>query len=719
MAVSRIRRHYRTGALAALLVLLDFVIVTQVLGLSGRSFRWQTLADKEGTSVYTSRTVGRTRTRALPADHDGDGMDDPALFSSRRNEWLSRPSSSGTDISVPTPFGLPADTPLLPVIADFDGDGIDDPAAYDPDGSSGAPPGSWYFRKSTKGIDTAVFGYPGTVPVVGDFDGDNTDDFGCYDADGHLGEAPGTWYFMRSTAGGTGPLSLGYPGTVPVVGDFDGDGIDDYGVYDDVGRFGHPSGLWSFMLSTHGFMTAQFGYEGTVPFCGDFDGDGMSDYGVYDASGSAQHGVRPGSWFLMRSTDGFESKEFGYDGTVPVVGDFDGDGIDDYGFHDPLDATWTIHTSAVKGLSVFGFGWSEASLVVSGLPEEHDVSSPAGYGTNHADRWTILTNTVNSPADAEWWRRYVCEGWTGTGSISPAGSGTSTAFTLNTNSTLTWHWRKEYRVETGSTGHGSVTPASGWHTEGTSLTVHAHADPRYHFDEWDVLPRIGPGSSSTNNPLTLPVSDALTIGAAFDRNMGFLAIDLTPGGGSWTIALRPSDFGGQTNGTGDAPPVEVPTGDYKVRYGPLAGYATPITQLRALEWNQSVVFDGTYLVDSDGDGMDDAFETKHFGGPTNGIPERDSDGDGLSNEQERWAGTDPGDSNSVLELTGIDLQTKAGVRLQWPSVLGRVYGVDKSTNLLDGFFMLTNNLYADPPTNRYTDGGMPADTVFYRIFVEP
>jgi len=228
-------------------------------------------------------------------------------------------------------------SPLYRAVNDLDGDGVSDYGCYDASGIPGiVSPGQWYFMQSRDGFDGASFGYAGTVAVVGDFDGDGLSDYGCYDAAGIPGVVtPGQWYFMKSSAGFDDSVSFGYAGTVPVVGDFDGDGTYDYGCYDEAGIPGLVTpGSWYFMKSTDGFQTASCGYEGTVAVVGEFDGDGSDDFGCYDADGLAGL-VNPGQWYFMKSTEGFDdSVRFGYAGTVPVVGDFDGDGTDDYGCYD-------------------------------------------------------------------------------------------------------------------------------------------------------------------------------------------------------------------------------------------------------------------------------------------------------------------------------------------------------------------------------------------------
>ena len=302
------------------------------------------------------------------SDFDRDGASDFGCYDAsgipglvNPGQWYFMKSSAGFDASIS--FGYIG---TAPVIGDFDGDGTDDFGCYDAEGIPGlVTPGQWYFMTSSNGFDDSnSFGYQGTVPVVGDFDGDGTDDFGCYDAAGIPGVvSPGSWYFMTSS-NGFRVSTFGYQGTVPVVGDFDGDGIDDFGCYDAAGIPGAVSpGSWYFMTSRNGFTVATFGYQGTVPVVGDFDGDGTDDFGCYDASGIPGV-VTPGQWYFMKSSAGFDASiSFGYTGTVPVVGDYDGDGTDDFGCYDAAGipgavspGSWYFMKSK-EGFSVSTFGY--------------------------------------------------------------------------------------------------------------------------------------------------------------------------------------------------------------------------------------------------------------------------------------------------------------------------------------------------------------------------
>ena len=74
------------------------------------------------------------------------------------------------------------------------------------------------------------FGSPGDLPIIGDWDGDGDDDIGIY--------RPGTTTFILDFDGsgswnkGSDVVSqFGSPGDLPVSGDWNGDGDDNIGIY--------------------------------------------------------------------------------------------------------------------------------------------------------------------------------------------------------------------------------------------------------------------------------------------------------------------------------------------------------------------------------------------------------------------------------------------------------------------------------------------------------
>jgi hypothetical protein len=125
-------------------------------------------------------------------------------------------------------------------------------------------------------------------------------------------------------------------GGVRVLGDWNGDGIETAGIFDD-GQWQ----LWDQVQRTNSpNVTATFGQAGDVPVTGDWNGDGITDIGV----------VRGTTWILARGpfTDGgapaaWQQRTLG-DGTgVPVTGDWDGDGTDGIGTFS--GRTWQLANS--------------------------------------------------------------------------------------------------------------------------------------------------------------------------------------------------------------------------------------------------------------------------------------------------------------------------------------------------------------------------------------
>ena len=84
----------------------------------------------------------------------------------------------------------------------------------------------------------------------------------------------GAWRF----AGSDDVFTLGMEGGTPIAGDFNGDGVDEIGVYLD--------GEWFIDLNGNGVwdsddLWAQLGDEEDRPVVGDWDGDGKDDIGIF------------------------------------------------------------------------------------------------------------------------------------------------------------------------------------------------------------------------------------------------------------------------------------------------------------------------------------------------------------------------------------------------------------------------------------------------------
>ena len=124
-------------------------------------------------------------------------------------------------------------------------------------------------------------------------------------------------------------------------------------------------------------------------------------------------------------------------------------------------------------------------------------------------------------------------------------------------------------------------------------------------------------------------------------------------------------------------------------------------------------------VDTDGDGLPDTWEAQYFGGVTNGAAGTDNDHDGLGNLAEYLAGTSPTNPLSVLKFHGLAPSGTNGLVVEWASETGRLYDLQRSTNLLTGFSPLTSGIPAAPPLNVYTDSIGNAPVYFYRVGVGP
>ncbi|MGB9561699.1 MAG: hypothetical protein ACPL6C_02695, partial [bacterium] len=110
------------------------------------------------------------------------------------------------------------------------------------------------------------------------------------------------------------------------------------------------------------------------------------------------------------------------------------------------------------------------------------VNSPYGdprpSGTVYYLRGALAQAVVTSPyyPPDEDGVRYICTGFTGTGSAPPSGTDTIITFTINSNSTITWNWRREYRfIVNNPGGWDSPQPPAGtyWYSPGTIVSGYA------------------------------------------------------------------------------------------------------------------------------------------------------------------------------------------------------------------------------------------------------
>lgn len=167
------------------------------------------------------------------------------------------------------------------------------------------------------------YGAPGDVPVVGDFDANGVWDLAVY--------RNGTW-FVDTTHDSTPDSTLffgGAQGDVPLTGDFNRDGRADLVIF--------RNGTWYVSAAQNGALSAvySFGAAGDVPLLGDYNGDFLPDLTVY----------RNGIWFIDTDRNGTADRTIGYGGAVadrPIVFDWNHDNRSDLAIF--RNGTWLIST---------------------------------------------------------------------------------------------------------------------------------------------------------------------------------------------------------------------------------------------------------------------------------------------------------------------------------------------------------------------------------------
>ncbi|MDR0336190.1 MAG: hypothetical protein LBI18_03770, partial [Planctomycetaceae bacterium] len=234
----------------------------------------------------------------------------------------------------------------------------------------------WYTRDANGRIKRRfTFGPEGGRPLVGDFNGDGMAELAVFN--------DGKWYIDINGNGIWDEedlwCELGSATDQPIVGDWDGDGKADIGIFGpqwagDAAIIADEPGLPSDLNPTitarpknippksdvttnHSHVRAmkhsqkggvrldvidhvfQYGAEGDQAFSGDFSGDGVTKIGIY----------RNGKWFIDYNGNGqWDNDDIYIDnadyhigtGGIPVVGDFNGDGIDKIGLF--MDGVWHL-----------------------------------------------------------------------------------------------------------------------------------------------------------------------------------------------------------------------------------------------------------------------------------------------------------------------------------------------------------------------------------------
>jgi len=199
--------------------------------------RWFILGSRTGPrSIFFG---GSGLDLPAPADYDGDGITDIGVFRPDSDllpgasEFFILRSSEGPRR---VQFGMAGSD--VPVPADFDGDGRDDLAVFRPDSDLNPGSAQFFILRSTEGAFSTPFGNANEdVPIPVDFDGDGRADIAVY-------RTETAQWVLRNESGGTITQSFGAPGDIPVPADFDGDGRAD------LTTFRASTGQWTIQQSS-------------------------------------------------------------------------------------------------------------------------------------------------------------------------------------------------------------------------------------------------------------------------------------------------------------------------------------------------------------------------------------------------------------------------------------------------------------------------------------
>jgi len=125
--------------------------------------------------------------------------------------------------------------------------------------------------------------------------------------------------------------------------------------------------------------------------------------------------------------------------------------------------------------------------------------------------------------------------------------------------------------------------------------------------------------------------------------------------------------------------------------------------------------------DTDADGLPDAWEMRYFQSlnAPNGAADADADGDGLSNQQEFRAGTNPTNTADVLRITAVQVNG-SDVSISFTAVTAKSYQIERCECLLPEPWVAVKSVTAVADSVlTVSDPGGAGRSQFYRVRLVP
>lgn len=211
--------------------------------------------------------------------------------------------------------------------------------------------------------------------------------------------ATGRWH-VRYRDSSINSFYYGTPGDVPLLGDWDCDGVDTVAMYRPTNGFVYLRNSNDQGVADHDFF---YGLASDIPLAGDWDGDGCDTVAIY----------RSGEVFVRNelSTGVAEfSFFFGNPGDRPFAGDFDGDGIDTVGLYRETTGLAYFRNSLDSGVADFEFFYGEPSdRIIAGDWNSDGADSVAIFRPSDGQFYQSYFNVQQSAdvvfrfGDGAWW----------------------------------------------------------------------------------------------------------------------------------------------------------------------------------------------------------------------------------------------------------------------------------------------------------------------------